>query len=60
MLQEKKNKPSYINDLLKAVKCLCAYAYNEGYAPELITKKVENVKEPKVLIKSLESHVELS
>ncbi|MBQ3372373.1 MAG: site-specific integrase [Oscillospiraceae bacterium] len=29
MLQEKKNKPSYINDLLKAVKCLCGYAYRE-------------------------------
>lgn len=27
MLQGRQNKPSYINDLLKAVKCLCAYAY---------------------------------
>ena len=50
MLQGKKNKPSYINDLLKAVKCLCAYAFDEGYAPDLITKKIKNVKEPKVLI----------
>ena len=50
MLQDKKNKPSYVNDLLKAVKCLCAYAYDEGYVPELITKKVKNVKEPKLLI----------
>ena len=50
MLQEKKNKPSYINDLLKAVKCLCGYAYREGYADELVSKKVKNVKEPKVLI----------
>ncbi len=50
MLQDKKNKPSYINDLLKAVKCLCAYACEEGYSPELITKKVKNVKEPKLLI----------
>ncbi len=50
MLQGKKNKPSYINDLLKAVKCMCAYAYGEGYSPELISKKVKNVKEPKVLI----------
>ena len=50
MLQGKKNKPSYINDLLKAVKCLCAYAFEEGYSPELLTKRVKNVKEPKVLI----------
>ena len=50
MLQGKKNKPSYVNDLLKAVKVLCSYAYEEGYTPELITKKVKNVKEPKVLI----------
>ena len=52
MLQDKKNKPSYVNDLLKAVKCLCAYAYDEGYSSELITKKVKNVKEPKVLIQT--------
>ena len=50
MLQGKKSKPSYINDLLKAVKCLCRYAFDEGYTPELLTKKVKNVKEPKVLI----------
>ncbi|MBO5630999.1 MAG: tyrosine-type recombinase/integrase, partial [Aeriscardovia sp.] len=50
MLQEKKNKPSYINDLLKAVKCMCGYASREGYKSELITKRVKNVKEPKVLI----------
>ena len=50
MLQEKKNKPSYVNDLLKAVKVLCRYAFEEGYAEELITKKVKNVKEPKVPI----------
>ena len=50
MLQEKKNKPSYVNDLLKAVKVLCRYAFDEGYTGELITKKVKNVKEPKVLI----------
>ena len=50
MLQEKKKKPSYINNLLKAIKVICRYAYEEGYCPELITKKVKNVKEPKVLI----------
>ncbi len=30
MLQEKKNKPSYVNDLLKAVKVLCRYAYEDA------------------------------
>ncbi|MBO6269971.1 MAG: site-specific integrase [Clostridium sp.] len=50
MLQGKKNKPSYVNDLLKAVKVLCRYAYEEGYIEELPTKRVKNVKEPKVLI----------
>ena len=50
MLQGKKSKPSYINDLLKAVRVLCRYAYEEGYSEELATKKVKNVKEPKVLI----------
>ncbi len=43
-------KPAYINDLLKAVKVMCNYAYNEGYTKELITKRVKNVKQPKVLI----------
>lgn len=50
MLQGKKYKPSYINDLLKAVKVMCSYAYQEGYTDDLITKRVKNVKEPKVLI----------
>ena len=50
MLVKKKHKPAYTNDLLKAVKCLCAYAYQEGYTEELITKRVKNVREPKVLI----------
>lgn len=48
--QKKKRKPAYINDLLKVVKCMCAYAYREGYTPALITENVRNVKEPKVLI----------
>lgn len=43
-------KPAYINDLLKAVKVMCGYAYNEGYTKELITQRVKNVKQPKVLI----------
>ena len=48
--QERGCKPSYINDLLKAVKCLFAYAYNEGYISTKVTKNVHNVKEPRVLI----------
>ena len=50
MLQGKHHKPSYINDLLKAVKVMCAYAFGEGYTTELITKRVKNIKEPRVLI----------
>lgn len=49
-LQDRGCKPAYINDMLKAVKCLCAYAQREDYAEEVLTKKVKNVKEPKVLI----------
>lgn len=43
-------KASYVNDNLKAVKVLCRYAYSEGYTEELLTEKIKNVKEPKVLI----------
>lgn len=49
-LQDRGCKPAYINDLLKAVKCLCAYAQREGYSDEVLTKRVKNVKQPKVLI----------
>ena len=44
-LQDRGCKPAYINDLLKAVKCLCAYAQREGYSEEVLTKRVKNVKE---------------
>ncbi|MBR1457383.1 MAG: tyrosine-type recombinase/integrase [Oscillospiraceae bacterium] len=43
-------KPSYVNDNLKAVKVLCAYAYKEKYVDHLITENIKNVKEPKALI----------
>lgn len=43
-------KPSYVNDNLKAVKVLCAYAYKEKYVDHLITAEIKNVKEPKTLI----------
>ena len=49
-LQDRGCKPAYTNDLLKAVKCLCSYAQREGYSEEILTKKVHNVKQPKVLI----------
>lgn len=52
MMMNKGRKPQYINDLLKAFKCLYRYAFNEGYSPTLITKDVKNVKQPKVLIRS--------
>ena len=49
-IQARGCKPSYINDLLKAVKVMCRYAYNEGYTKDVITERVRNVKQPKVLI----------
>ena len=49
-LQDRGCKPAYINDLLKAVKCLCAYAQREGYSEVVLTKRIRNVKQPKVLI----------
>ena len=42
-LQDRGCKPAYINDLLKAVKCLCSYAQREGYSEEVLTKRVKNV-----------------
>ena len=45
-------KPSYVNDLLKAFKVCFKYAFEEGYTPELITEKIKNVKEPKVIIRT--------
>ena len=54
-LQEKGCKPAYINDLLKAVKCLCSYAQREGYSEDILTKRVKNVKQPKVLIHTFNS-----
>lgn len=42
-------KSAYINDLLKAVKYLCRYAFDEGYTESLITEKIKNVKQKKCL-----------
>ena len=54
-LQDRGCKPAYINDLLKAVKCLCSYAQREGYSEDVLTKRVKNVKQPKVLIHTFNS-----
>ena len=45
-------KPAYINDLLKAYKCLFKYAYEEEYTSELLTKRIQNVKQPKTIIRA--------
>lgn len=43
---------NYVNDLLKAYKVMFRYAYEEQYTPELLTKKIQNVKKPKVIIRT--------
>ena len=44
--------PNYINDLLKAYKVFFRYAYNEGYTQPLLTQKIQNIKAPKVIIRT--------
>jgi len=51
-MQKKGRKPQYINDLLKAFKCFFKYLYEENYTPELLTEKIKNVKQPKVIIQT--------
>ena len=43
-------KANYINDLLKAFKCLFKYCFEEGYTNTCITAKIKNQKKPKVII----------
>lgn len=50
MLKQKRYKESYINNLLKAIKRFCSYLFDEGYTENIISEKVKNVKEPRVLI----------
>lgn len=45
-------KPAYINDLLKAHKCLFGYLADEGYIQADISKKVKGVHQPKVVIET--------
>lgn len=53
LLQMKPNhSPNYLNDLLKAYKVFFRYAYNEGYTRALVTEKIQNVKAPKVIIRT--------
>lgn len=52
MMQKKGRKPQYLNDLLKAFKCFFKYLYEEEYTKSLITEKIKNVKEPKVIIET--------
>lgn len=48
--QEEGCKPAYINDLLKAHKCLFKYLYEENYISDNPAEKVKNVRQPKVII----------
>lgn len=52
MLQERGAKPQYINDQLKAFKVLFRYLYEEGYTDSILTERIENVKQPKTIIKT--------
>ncbi|MCI2160964.1 MAG: tyrosine-type recombinase/integrase [Oscillospiraceae bacterium] len=52
IMQQKGRKPQYINDLLKAFKCFFKYLQQEEYTKELITDKIHNVKQPKVIIQT--------
>lgn len=50
--QEQGRKPQYINDLLKVYKVFFRYARDEEYTDTLITEKIKNVKQPKVIIRT--------
>ena len=43
---------NYVNDLLKAYKVYFKYAFEEGYTAENLAKKIQNVKKPKVIIRT--------
>ncbi len=43
---------NYLNDLLKAFKVFFKYAYNERYTQTLLTAKIQNLKAPKVIIRT--------
>lgn len=43
---------NYVNDLLKAYKVFFRYAFEEEYTKELLTRKIQNMKKPKVIIRT--------
>jgi len=43
---------NYFNDLLKAYKVFFRYAFDEGYTETLVTEKIKNAKNEKVIIRS--------
>ena len=52
MMSKTGHTANYVNDLLKAYKVYFRYAYEEGYTPDLLTKKIKNVQKPKVIIRT--------
>lgn len=49
-LQREGKRPQYINDHIKVIRTFCVYAYDEGYAKNVLTEKIKNVQQPKVKI----------
>lgn len=49
---EKRHKPNYLNDLLKAFKVWLEYCHEEGYVSENVARNVRNVKKSKVVIRT--------
>ena len=43
---------NYFNDLLKAYKVFFRYAFEEGYTETLVTEKIKNAKNEKVIIRT--------
>lgn len=43
---------NYVNDLLKVYKVFFRYAHDEEYTETLLTAKIQNVKKPKVIIRT--------
>lgn len=54
LLQMKKTEhtANYVNDLLKAYKVFFRYAHNEGYTETILTEQIQNIKTPKVIIRT--------
>lgn len=52
MKQDQGRKPAYINDLLKAFKTFFKYCVQEEYLDTDPTKRLKNVRQPKVIIRT--------